>query len=703
MIDDEEARDNFLKDVCTFLRKFSHISFGVMPKVISIAWERFGKIKDALMDEQYQQEDIQELMSKLLEDVRNINEELSDNINCPSWNRPTFYDDDDDEYTIIYNKPKAITPDLPIEEPDNSLSMGDEHLDTILIEIFRSHLLRSIFLQGVRPCELAPILPGMNEDEFDEEEDDCYDYDTSSDDDSYENIEYVKASPLNLEIVSLEEVNEDQEEKEFDLEDILQIQDVILHEKLLNINRLIANIESLNDNPTPDYVLKSSSLDPISITDSDSFFEKFDTSFSHLGYFLPNSTTCSGSYGRVEPDQGRLISIVISDNSNNPVLELPEFEVNDVDQEEKEFDLEDIFQIQDVILREKLVNINHLIANIEALNDNPSPDHVLKSPSLVLISITDSDSFFEKSDTSFSFSDNSLLEFETFSDHTKETRSGSTTTHANNSFPEYDSFLFEGEPDQGRLIRIVISNNSNDPLLELLEFESFHFDPSFPRPPPKPPDVEICLNFEPDTTVINNFHELNVDECFYPGGGEIVVSQNVEDDDSFTFIIRTFLPYLTYPEVSPLLSSTENEDTIFLPRHLYLEPVASHRDGTLMIDPKLSEDSRVRCFVPAKRSGKFAKNENDRVKYEWDAKQGLVGNLKSSCMDIAKSLRKRSKPGKHRHGNGRAHKEPGECYQRLKSRGTSKLVTWLCNSSETLHLGRVKCHMMLSLANSQEE
>ncbi|GKB77701.1 hypothetical protein Tco_0944596, partial [Tanacetum coccineum] len=45
------------------------------------------------------------------------------------------------------------------------------------------------------------------------------------------------------------------------------------------------------------------------------------------------------------------------------------------------------------------------------------------------------------------------------------------------------------------------------------------------------------------------------------GGGEI----NVEVDDSFTFVIRTFLPYLTYPEVSPLLSSTENEDTIFDP------------------------------------------------------------------------------------------------------------------------------------------
>ncbi|GKF67795.1 hypothetical protein Tco_0197474, partial [Tanacetum coccineum] len=119
------------KDVYTFLRKFSRIHFGVTPKVILIAWEIFGEIKDALMDKQYRQEDIQELMSKLLEDVRIISEELSEYINCPSWNRPIFYDNDDDEYTVIYSKPKAITPDLPTKEPEYSLIMEDEHLDTI--------------------------------------------------------------------------------------------------------------------------------------------------------------------------------------------------------------------------------------------------------------------------------------------------------------------------------------------------------------------------------------------------------------------------------------------------------------------------------------------------------------------------------------------------------------------------------------------
>ncbi|GJY46509.1 hypothetical protein Tco_0435572 [Tanacetum coccineum] len=327
-----KARDNFLKDVCTFLRKFSRIPFGLTPKVILIAWESFGKIKDALTDKQYQQEDIQELMSKLLKDV----------------------------------KPTEITPDLLIEEPDNSLIMGDEHLDTIP---------------------------------------------------SVENLVPILTSPLNLEYVSLEEVNEDQEEKEFDLEDIFQIQDVILREKLVKISRLITNIESLKDNPTPNHVFKSSFSFPIPVTDSDSFFEESDTSLSHL--------------------------------------------------------------------------------------------------------------------------DNSLPKFETFSDHTEETRRG--------------------------LISIVIFDNSNDPLLELPEFESFHFDlyddPSFPRPPPEPPDVEISLIVETDAPVMNNFDELNGDECFDPGGDKI----DVEDDDSFIFVIRTFLPFLTYPADSPLLLSTRSEDTIFDP------------------------------------------------------------------------------------------------------------------------------------------
>ncbi|GJZ94567.1 reverse transcriptase domain-containing protein [Tanacetum coccineum] len=78
---------------------------------------------------------------------------------------------------------------------------------------------------------------------------------------------------------------------------------------------------------------------------------------------------------------------------------------------------------------------------------------------------------------------------------------------------------------------------------------------------PIPEYERLTFIMEPDVLVINNFDKLNEDECFDPGGGEI----NVEVDDSFTFVTRTFLLYLTYPEVSPLLLSTKNEDTIFDP------------------------------------------------------------------------------------------------------------------------------------------
>nr|GEY55953.1 hypothetical protein [Tanacetum cinerariifolium] len=99
-------------------------------------------------------------------------------------------------------------------------------------------------------------------------------------------------------------------------------------------------------------------------------------------------------------------------------------EENDVYQEEEEFDLE---EIQDVILREKLLSINRIIANIESLNENHTPDCVLNSSALILI--------FEDSDNSLSISNNFSPKFETFCDHTEETRSGSTTTHADDSLP----------------------------------------------------------------------------------------------------------------------------------------------------------------------------------------------------------------------------------------------------------------------------
>nr|GEZ19630.1 hypothetical protein [Tanacetum cinerariifolium] len=87
--------------------------------------DRVSEIKDAFGNKQNKLEDIQELFRKLFNDMQNIHEKLAEYINTPSWNRPTFYNNDEDDnvdYTI------AITSNFSITD---SLSMGDEHLSTI--------------------------------------------------------------------------------------------------------------------------------------------------------------------------------------------------------------------------------------------------------------------------------------------------------------------------------------------------------------------------------------------------------------------------------------------------------------------------------------------------------------------------------------------------------------------------------------------
>ncbi|GJQ95759.1 hypothetical protein Tco_0006898 [Tanacetum coccineum] len=97
---------------------------------------------------------------------------------------------------------------------------------------------------------------------------------SSSDDDSYENINYVDASPPDFEIVSLEVVEiVIPKVGGIDTDILLTIKDDILREKLLNVNLRIANIEALKDNPTPssDVMTKSSSTLNLFLEETNTF------------------------------------------------------------------------------------------------------------------------------------------------------------------------------------------------------------------------------------------------------------------------------------------------------------------------------------------------------------------------------------------------------------------------------------------------
>nr|GEX30098.1 hypothetical protein [Tanacetum cinerariifolium] len=250
-------------------QKFNRYSFFKTPKVLLLAWDRVFKIKDDFRNEQYKPEDVQELFHKLLNDVQNIHEELAEYINTPGWNRPAFYnngDDDDMDYTI------AITPVLSTEEPGNSLSIGDEHLDTILAtnsdEVIKSSVEDLVLIpsesEGIPDtmCDVHLVnnptpLKATAHFEIVINSNDDY---SSSDDDSlyYENIEYVEASPHDSELVRLE------------------------------VNLLISKIKALRDNPThsSEFLTKSSSTSPKSVLEETNTFHNSLPEFKNFYFDL---------------------------------------------------------------------------------------------------------------------------------------------------------------------------------------------------------------------------------------------------------------------------------------------------------------------------------------------------------------------------------------------------------------------------------
>ncbi|GJZ81111.1 hypothetical protein Tco_0646105 [Tanacetum coccineum] len=130
---------------------------------------------------------------------------------------------------------------------------------------------------------------------------------------------------------------------------------------------------------------------------------------------------------------------------------------------------------------------------------------------------------------------------------------------SNNSMPpgiEIDDYDSEGDI---RFLEELLSSDS-PPLPENESFFLDHFDdPSLPRPPPEPPDIEICFNFEPDA-------------------GDFI-NKVVGDISEHDVLIPNLLP--TQPTLCPVFDlllpfSSENEDKVFKPGILS-SPFSSHR------------------------------------------------------------------------------------------------------------------------------
>nr|GEW09511.1 hypothetical protein [Tanacetum cinerariifolium] len=585
------------------LEEFNYIPFGEKPKILLQAWYKFLAIQYA------QTEDSNELFQKLLEDLQIINKDLK----C---NHPTFLDNNEDHF--VQYKEYLENSSTEIAVSNSNQVKGKPPKDFYIRQLIREeccievceekkHNMENTILELVeirRQKELLCMHNNVN---------DLIESALNS------KLLLINSQRLNKEKQEVKNVVEHPVERGSRIIESLQNSRVI-HKSSTSLNNTsqissVHAIAPILSTKEPEYSPSMGYEHPNTTpkTESDEIIksgvEKLVPILSESEVTLEDKRECDlpvyesspicDDHSEIFSDSNNDDDISSNDNDFEDIeyveasfldLEIVSLaEDNDVYVEEEEVDLEDVFQIQDIILHKKLLSINRHMFNIESLNDNPTPDCVLNS----YVSFP----IFEESDNCLS--NNSSPEFKTFCDHTVETRSGNTTTHADNSLPEYDLFFFEIEPDQEMLINVVkndISDESlNDRLLEEVDLflasdnsiqlgiENFAYDsegnirfleallcddsipfpvnessksdfdnPSFPRLPPEPPDAKF--DFEPNSgeeilVVMNTNDGL---ECLDP--------RDVFDDDdysSFMFVIysKMFLSFL----------SAESEDTIFDP------------------------------------------------------------------------------------------------------------------------------------------
>nr|GFA79576.1 hypothetical protein [Tanacetum cinerariifolium] len=234
-----------------------------------------------------------------------------------------------------------------------------------------------------------------------------------------------------------------------------------------------------------------------------------------------------------------------------------------------------------------------------------------KSPSPFPILDEDNGFFFEKFDTSLSYSDKSLPGFETFRDHTKETSSVSTTTHADNSLPEYDSFLFEIEPDQGELTSVVMEDILGGPHVHV------------PNVLPTHPTLMLDSDFIPSDDFIGSDLEVSFpsgtrNKIFDPGIFFEVQSKRFLSRDTFSIsfirnllcpVIETLLPFLSEnKEKFSVLNYPDFEDSrahgfvhqvlnIKKSNHPFSGSIISFSDSTPSLTPFETSDSLLEEFA----------------------------------------------------------------------------------------------------------
>nr|GEU30473.1 hypothetical protein [Tanacetum cinerariifolium] len=447
---------------------------------------------------------------------------------------------------------------------------------------------------------------------------------SSSDDDSLleENMEYVEASPHDSELVSLEAA-------EIVIREVEEIEDDNLHEKLLNVHLLIANIEALKDNPTQSFELltKSSSTSLNSFLEETNTFlnslSEFENFYFDLGEISGGSTTTHSDislpdYEAFYFDDDHIKEIGSGSTTTHSDIFLSEYDsfifahkefvdelthiISPPEYDRFYFkDLPDPGELMSVLNSGIRENLSTTSVNLPIEDDHsPLLTYVvwifvsyltyLVIP-LYLHPFGNEDTIFDPCITInhfYSFKPGSSHRhgaFKKFNTH-REISSGSTTTHSDISLPDYEAFYF----DNDHVKEISSGSPTTQSNISLSEYDSFIFDLTHEEFVDELTHIISLLEYD-------YFYYCNIPD---PGELRFVLNSGIrenlpyatsvnlpiEDDQSplLAYVVWIFLAYLTYPVIPPYLHPFRNEDTIFdtgiTINHFYsFKPGSSHRHG----------------------------------------------------------------------------------------------------------------------------
>nr|GFA84294.1 hypothetical protein [Tanacetum cinerariifolium] len=397
-----------MKSIQTFLEEFNYIPFGEKPKILLQAWDKFFTIQRA------QPEDSNELLQKLLEDLKEL-AEYKESLENSS------------------NEIAASNSNQEKEKPPQDSDIRQLIREECCIEVCKEQKknMEDTMLELVEICHQKELL--------------CM----------HDNVDDLIESALNPKLLSInsQHLNKEEQEVKNVVEQPAERRTCI--EKSLH-NFRVTHKSSISLNNTSQISSVHAVAPILSIKEP-----KYSSS---MGYEHPNTTPKTESdeiiksgveefvpilsENKVTLEDKRECDVLVCENS--PICdnhsEIFSDSNNDDDISSDDDDFEDIEYVEASLSYPEIVSV-------EEENDVHQEEEEID---------------LEESDNSFS--ENFSPEFETFCDRTEEMRSHNTTTHADESLPEYDWFCFEIEPDQDRLINVVkndISDDStNDPLLE---------------------------------------------------------------------------------------------------------------------------------------------------------------------------------------------------------------------------------------------